>query len=41
MPFFLLIAFMFLLAFLGKRAGRGSYAVVALASGLACFLALR
>ena len=41
MPFFLLVAFMFGLAFLGKRASRGSYVAIALASGLACYLALR
>ncbi len=41
MPFFLLVAFMFLLGLLGKRAGRGSYVVVALAGGIASYLALR
>ena len=41
MPFFLLVAFMFLLAFVGKRAGRGSYAAVAVAAAIASYMALR
>lgn len=41
MPFFLLVAFMFALAFLGKRATRASYVVIAVTSGIACYLALR
>lgn len=41
MPFFLLVAFMFLLAFLGNRSSRRSYAAVALAACIASYLALR
>lgn len=41
MPFFLLVIFMFSLAFYGKRAGRGSYAAIAVAAAIASYLALR
>ena len=41
MPFFLLVAFMFLLGLLGKRSSRGTYAAVAAAACLASYLALR
>jgi len=38
--FFLLVLFMFVLAFAGKRATRGSYLAIAAAASVACFLAL-
>lgn len=40
MPFFLLVAFMFLLGVIGKRGGRDSYAAIAIAAGIASFWAL-